>query len=639
MLPTLLFVAQLTTSLRAMPHVTVAAIVLFRCLCTCLVAVLDYLFNGNTRTNQELGSLCLLVFGAIVYGMDDISFSRLGYFWLLVNSLFLVTAQMVEKYLIVKMNQTPEAIGVIQNTLSLPVVYVFSQFIEHETPVESLKNVSKNTMIMICLTGVFGFFLNLCYMNLSKFAEATSISLAGNTNKLISIAVSPFVFSQQMSTGQITGVALCVISVILYSNKKLLPKLLKYAKLGSLVSSSRFIGLLIMLIMTVCVVRPWNFSVPLDLGQNLRKQITSAPVYSDVMCMGDQNELNRWEYRTCLYSNVCYDSTEHNLLFYAPADEPTHIVLEDNGTITSFPENFATYGRSLGWSVTPDAKRKMNQVPISTIYQAMPPEYVKLNSKSAHHTVLTEAIVAENYGHWMTDNIITAFHMAFNFGLNGNDMQLLYVGRCDVKYSKSPEELSRCERLSKELSSLISKYPVITSRQGDKLFTNSRTGVSSRKIACFQKLVMGYNYFLNPERSPQYASGAMFRDFRKTAVSSMGLNVNPPQKHLVTVFVKNGRRRWMNTPDVEQYLEKSFPSTIFRLADPSKLSLREQVELVAQTTVLVTPCGGVSYSAFFLAPGSSLLLVDYYNVLDKVPAKMESKTWTHVSKVLVSKVL
>ena len=53
-------------------------------------------------------------------------------------------------------------------------------------------------------------------MKVSKFAEATSIAVAGNLNKILSILISTYVFEEAITTHQIFGLLISLIGVALY---------------------------------------------------------------------------------------------------------------------------------------------------------------------------------------------------------------------------------------------------------------------------------------------------------------------------------------------------------------------------------------------------------------------------------------
>ena len=52
----------------------------------------------------------------------------------------------------------------------------------------------------------------------------------------------------------------------------------------------------------------------------------------------------RWERRVCVFRSVCYNRKELRWKYYLAKGEPPPALLFDNGTITTFPADFAAIG-------------------------------------------------------------------------------------------------------------------------------------------------------------------------------------------------------------------------------------------------------------------------------------------------------
>jgi hypothetical protein len=60
---------------------------------------------------------------------------------------------------------------------------------------------------------------------------------------------------------------------------------------------------------------------------------------------------------------------------------------------------------------------------------------------------------------------------------------------------------------------------------------------------------------------------------------------------------------------------------------------KKELSYLLDTTVLITPCGGVSMSAMFLPHGASLIVVDYWDVKKNNTGGMEEKLWTNLGYI------
>lgn len=222
-LPTFLFVGMLISSLKGLPFVSVATTVVFRAISTCLVAVGDLLIFGKTFEFREYLCLVACVIGGLLYASADLSYDPTGYAWMACNTAFFVSSQLYEKFAIVALDQTPVGISCVQNALSLPILLVFGTFVAHEDPLPKLRQLDSLTHFFLFSTGLAGCALSVCYISLSKFASATSISLAGNMNKVLSIVAGAFVFRNPLSLLQSVGLAISMLATIAFSQKGHLP--------------------------------------------------------------------------------------------------------------------------------------------------------------------------------------------------------------------------------------------------------------------------------------------------------------------------------------------------------------------------------------------------------------------------------
>eukprot|EP00286_Rhodomonas_abbreviata_P026276 CAMPEP_0181300976 /NCGR_PEP_ID=MMETSP1101-20121128/7179_1 /TAXON_ID=46948 /ORGANISM="Rhodomonas abbreviata, Strain Caron Lab Isolate" /LENGTH=356 /DNA_ID=CAMNT_0023406253 /DNA_START=153 /DNA_END=1220 /DNA_ORIENTATION=- len=244
-LPTFLFVGMLLSSLKGLPFVSVATTVVFRALSTCLVACGDFLIFKKRFLKAEYVCLVFVVGGAAIYAAADLSYDATGYAWMVCNTAFFVSSQLYEKYAIVALEQTPAGISCVQNSMSLPILLVFGMFVGKEEPIAKLRELDSVTHGFLFATGFAGCALSVCYMSLSKFASATSISLAGNLNKLLSIVAGAFVFSNPLSLLQVVGLGISMLATMAFSQKGQLPLSLPVRK------SARMAWGLTLLVITV----------------------------------------------------------------------------------------------------------------------------------------------------------------------------------------------------------------------------------------------------------------------------------------------------------------------------------------------------------------------------------------------------
>mmetsp|Transcript_34434 Transcript_34434/g.77649 ORF Transcript_34434/g.77649 Transcript_34434/m.77649 type:complete len:463 (-) Transcript_34434:9-1397(-) len=264
-IPSVLFVGMLVTSLRGLPLVSVATTVVFRALSTCVVAFGDFLFFSKKFNAAEVLCLSLVVVGAGMYSLGDLSYHPKGYSWMFANMVMFVSSQLYEKYAVVCLDQTAVGISCVQNILSLPILIFFGFFVLEERPVELLKTTDTLTKTGIFFSGIAGCALSVCYMSLAKFASATAISLTGNLNKVLSIFVGAAVFHNPLSLLQTLGLSLSVIATMAFSQGGALPTVLRGGRLY-----------LFMLLMIIFAVNTWDIGgkiAHLDVKKEIRREL------------------------------------------------------------------------------------------------------------------------------------------------------------------------------------------------------------------------------------------------------------------------------------------------------------------------------------------------------------------------------
>eukprot|EP00929_Paragymnodinium_shiwhaense_P013323 TRINITY_DN121188_c0_g1_i1.p1 TRINITY_DN121188_c0_g1~~TRINITY_DN121188_c0_g1_i1.p1 ORF type:complete len:374 (+),score=80.92 TRINITY_DN121188_c0_g1_i1:158-1279(+) len=216
--PSTFFTMMLVTSLGGLPYVSIPTVVVFRAVVTCVVAVLDTIFFGNTLTPQRKLALSIVFAGAVVYSMHDITYNSIGYMWMTANSALVVLTQMSEKYIISNtVDQTGEGMAIIQNTYMMIIAVGMSAY-KGEEPVRSFRHSTQFVNCAIFMTGIFGFLLNLSYIQLNKTTYATSIALSGWFSKVSSLIIGPLLFSDTMTFNQLGGALTSMLGVAMYTD-------------------------------------------------------------------------------------------------------------------------------------------------------------------------------------------------------------------------------------------------------------------------------------------------------------------------------------------------------------------------------------------------------------------------------------
>ena len=116
-----------------------------------------------------------------------------------------------------------------------------------------------------------------------------------------------------------------------------------------------------------------------------------------------------------------------------------------------------------------------------------------------------------------------------------------------------------------------------------------------------------------------------------------------PRQHQLLLVHKQGKRGIANFKRVHAYLHRRFsPVATVRTTSYAGLSMAEQFRLLAETTVAISPCGGVSMILPFLPQGAYAVLLNYmlgagepqrHGECEGCSWTMEAELWRHVRHV------
>ena len=149
---------------------------------------------------------------------------------------------------------------------------------------------------------------------------------------------------------------------------------------------------------------------------------------------------------------------------------------------------------------------------------------------------------------------------------------------------------------------------------------------TSSDLVCFKDLVVSSSspVFLRPRGTDQFGREAIWFEFRNKVLLSHSLNPQKkPDAAQILLFrkkssqtkVEAGRDHFRdihNYDQVVEHIRKTYSNVKFVVSDPSELSIAEQLRLTSDSTILITPPGGISMLIPFLPIDSTAIIMDYY---------------------------
>ena len=354
----------------------------------------------------------------------------------------------------------------------------------------------------------------------------------------------------------------------------------------------------------------------------------STPLYSNFYCIGGRGREGSQGDRSCRWQNLCYRPADNQWLFYQdPSSKGDMPVLLDHGMIISaFPKQFLNL-RSMGNA--PDAQYWAP----TQVYEAIPAEAMvpRRTAERPDVYLLYHPHYPSNIGHVLGDDFFPLFNLQLSFNMLSNDNQLLMVRSCeDIFLPGAPKKAAACHKFMQMLTPGMSDRPFLAATQSD---LRERLGMKAdAQLVCFENVLTGngpWGFQQSLGKSPAWWQ------YHAYYLSNMGVPYNhTPKKHRITVSIKDGKRSIYNSAEMVQHLKQAFPNHEVDAIELYQLGgWKNELTYLLDTTVLITPCGGVSMSAMFLPHGSALVVVDFWDVLKGNTKGMEERLWSNLGYV------
>ena len=312
---------------------------------------------------------------------------------------------------------------------------------------------------------------------------------------------------------------------------------------------------------------------------------------------------------SCVFKNLCVIKTPNGAheveWIYVSDDEPVNTSISFTLGVGPHSAEDRVYFEPAHF--TPEA------------FTSLYPKTVRENGSSAAFYEYS----AENFGHMLPDVLLPIYAALEALDMVSDEVKLFrysikdaigmeYGWSCDylINVESRPDVKEICEKMYKKVMPLLTKNPVqILNASVDVpvCFESLVVGMSQYSDDCMEpghgrKMNIGGNINCNTGRQHQFWS------FRNNGLQNMRVDNVPPIKHQIVVTNRSdGGRALHNLNDLVVSLKKRYGDDKVLVVDWATLSMKRQLEIISQTTVHLTPPGGISYIAFFLPRWASTI--------------------------------
>jgi hypothetical protein len=110
--------------------------------------------------------------------------------------------------------------------------------------------------------------------------------------------------------------------------------------------------------------------------------------------------------------------------------------------------------------------------------------------------------------------------------------------------------------------------------------------------------------FQRDHRMQNHGKEAIFRQFRDNILRRHEIDPEyVPTQHRISITRKTNptfKRDISNLDEVIKFLQTTYPTIPIDIIDFASMTIKEQLQKMMNTTIFITPCGGVSMMAPFL---------------------------------------
>lgn len=219
----LCFVAMLLTSFVAMRYLSVPMITIFKQLANLVTATGEYYIFGKPVSKGVVLSFVLMIAGAILAAVNDLSFSFLGYCWQAANCVSTSSYVLYLKHATRTVQLSKFGMVFYNNLLSLPMLAIIA--IANAEPTTLLEAYRQGLLdarffAFNALAGTFGMLLNVASVWCVAATSATTYAVVGALNKIPVTIFGFLIFNVIISRDMAIYITMSLCGGFLYSYEK-----------------------------------------------------------------------------------------------------------------------------------------------------------------------------------------------------------------------------------------------------------------------------------------------------------------------------------------------------------------------------------------------------------------------------------
>lgn len=333
-----------------------------------------------------------------------------------------------------------------------------------------------------------------------------------------------------------------------------------------------------------------------------------------------------WIVRRCVFKNICIDAAQMKIRYFLPSEIGKGVGMDLDHPLRVLQRRNASAPFLMLRSID---RAEAHKLSLELVDGTFDPNSAPRHEIAVYYQPLW---LGHNVGHVLLDDAFPMFEMLSNFGLLDPDRTTVF-GKHRFNCTETPD---LCRKFVAPFWRPITAKPIRYLESG-----------------CFKTVLAGSG---NATAVHPFGGGSangrayLMDKFVESIMRHAGLVLpSPPpdpNRPLVLLVAKQGKRNFSNIDDVHRHLvARGFPTYVGKpevkiTRDLHLLSIAEQFRLLQRTSVLVTPCGGVSMVGHFLPRNAHIVVPDHLEadpngIRQYVSQHMEHKVWAWQTRVRV----
>ncbi|CAF3689150.1 unnamed protein product [Adineta steineri] len=325
--------------------------------------------------------------------------------------------------------------------------------------------------------------------------------------------------------------------------------------------------------------------------------------FSKFQCTGSENNIEEWEERLCIFYNTCYNVDTGRFHYFRTTQRKSKPIFYDSKRRMIYE-----FGNKDGINNFVSLASR-GSAPWSPISVSEP--YPSKNFTRLHdlHNLMQSTFASDNIAHGLWEDLGSISYSLDRMSITDPNLVIMHLNNIP----KTP----LFKTYHQYVIPALTKNPMVEFGTYVKSFHT--------KHVCFDRLIVGgqLSVFPKPRIKENHGREALFYNWRSKIIKYNGFDPNfVPQKHHIIITNKSVsawtrpnsklHRAIFNLEEVEKFIKLTYPTISVDVVEWHTIPFNKQIEKLLNTTILITPCGGVSLILPLLPNGAHAIVMDYY---------------------------